>query len=387
MFQFDVSPEACSYPWELSYGERLKMLGNGHCKIAFYYGNMPDSSTYRYRVYNMVQVLRAAPKGISASYFHRGDLEHIAEIFSVADIIIIARARYCHRIGHAISMAKNKGKKLIYDIDDLVFDTRYIHLILNTIGVDYTNDDMWQYWFGDISRYSSVLALCDEITTTNDYLADKVRDFTKKNVTVIPNFLNREQLEISKKLLQSKREGNYKSIEPVYLGYFSGTRTHNQDFQIITDAVTHLFKKYDNIRLRITGLLDLDERLTPWSERIEFQPYLDFVSLQKSIAEIDINLIPLQDNEFTNCKSELKYFEAGIVGTVSIASPTYVYVNAIRDGHNGFLANTYEWAEKIEQLLNNKEDYSLIAENAYQYSERNYSWSNLSDQIVETFSP
>jgi hypothetical protein len=35
----------------------------------------------------------------------------------------------------------------------------------------------------------------------------------------------------------------------------------------------------------------------------------------------NLNLVPLQNNMFNNCKSELKFFEAGIVEVPSVALP------------------------------------------------------------------
>ena len=37
----------------------------------------------------------------------------------------------------------------------------------------------------------------------------------------------------------------------------------------------------------------------------------------------------MENNKFTNCKSELKFFEAAIAETVTVASPTFNYKNAI----------------------------------------------------------
>jgi hypothetical protein len=60
---------------------------------------------------------------------------------------------------------------------------------------------------------------------------------------------------------------------------------------------------------------------------------------------------PLQDNAFTHCKSELKYFEAAAVGTVTVASPTHAFAKAIQDGRNGYLAKSFEWTPKLSGAL------------------------------------
>src|SRR5271155_3547971 len=46
-------------PWKASLEERVRMLGSGDRRVAYVYEN-PDTSTFRYRVYNMVEALGAA---------------------------------------------------------------------------------------------------------------------------------------------------------------------------------------------------------------------------------------------------------------------------------------------------------------------------------------
>ncbi len=388
MFPLNMPAVIHRNPWDISYSARLQALAGGERKIAFYYGLMPDNGTFRYRVYNMVRSLNSLGGRVSASFFYRSDLDRLVDLIDKIDILVICRGKYCDRLGHVVAVARNKGKKLIFEIDDLMFDARYMHLVLRTADADYkrfTRDEVWQYWYGDCARYAAMLSLCDRAVTTNHYLAEKIRDYSGKEVAVIPNFLNEEQLDISRKIYQHKKANGFSRTDPIYLGYYSGSHTHNHDFRILTDALISLFEKYANLKLRVVGLLDLDERLTPWSDRIELLPIQDYINLQTSIGEVEINLIPLQVNTFTNCKSELKYFEAGITGTLSIASPTVVYSNAIQDGHNGLLARSYEWFEKIDGVLSNMNEYRGLAENAFLHAEENYSWKNLLGVVEKTY--
>ena len=64
-----------------------------------------------------------------------------------------------------------------------------------------------------------------------------------------------------------------------------------------------------------------------------------------------MNLVPLQDNTFTNCKSELKWFEAAIVGGLTVASPTFTYRGVIEPGVNGWLAASHEWDVALREIL------------------------------------
>ena len=90
------------------------------------------------------------------------------------------------------------------------------------------------------------------------------------------------------------------------------------------------------------------------------------------MAEVDVNIAPLVLNDFTNCKSELKFFEAAAVETTTIASPSYTFKRAIKDGENGFLAQPGEWYEKLEYLYKHPEENKKIAKRARKYALKHY---------------
>ena len=70
----------------------------------------------------------------------------------------------------------------------------------------------------------------------------------------------------------------------------------------------------------------------------------------------------LQDNAFTNCKSELKYFEAAVVDTVTVATPTYTFSRVLRHGENGFLARAHDWYDVLLEILDRVDDLPHIAD-------------------------
>ena len=85
-----------------------------------------------------------------------------------------------------------------------------------------------------------------------------------------------------------------------------------------------------------------------------------------------MNIAPLLVNDFTNCKSELKFFEAAAVETTTIASPTYAFKKAIADGKNGFLAEPGEWYDNLEYLYQHPEENRKIALAAKKYALKHY---------------
>lgn len=371
-------------PWMSSFEHRLNVLKRAkQWRVAYYYES-PDSSTFRYRVYNMIQALSASTSGGAASYFWGEELEQMDKIISNTDVIVICRARYTEQLNRFVTKARNMGKRVFFDIDDLVYNPIFAHLVIDALNADITNSAVSDFWFSFTGQQAAALNLCEYVITTNDYLASCIKRHTGKSTFVIPNFLNREQIEVSAHIFEAKQVGGFQRDDKFHLGYFSGSPTHAKDLGVALDAIIDLLEKHKNLVLRIVGYMDLVKPLQKYSSQVERYPMQDFLNLQRLIGEVEVNLVPLQNNEFTNCKSELKYFEAGLVGTVSIASPTFTYSNAIQNGDNGFLAKSYEWYEKIEALIAAPSSLVAIAERSQAASEKRYAWHNQVGLIEKT---
>lgn len=383
MFILDLPPlTPYTDPWIMPFEDRFAALVRGDRHVAYFYEN-PDNSTFRYRVYNMIQVLSEARPAISAAYFCQREIDRLDEVINAADVLVVCRSRYTDKLNDLIARAQSRNKRVFFDIDDLVFNPDYVHLVLRTLDQDCTHPKAWDHWFAYMGRLGATLRLCDRAIVTNDFLACQLKRYADKPVSVIPNFLNREQMLASLPVFQEKQRRQFARTDDIHLGYFSGTPTHNQDFDIVSDALLRVLDTDPRIRLLIVGFLDLKGPLRSHMSRIEFHPLQDFVALQRLIGSVEINLVPLQHNVFTNCKSELKYFEAGIVGTVTIASPVFTLVNAIRDGENGYLAKSFEWDDKLQHCLDRLDVYAEMAENAFVDSRQKYSWEN-QIKLVET---
>jgi glycosyltransferase involved in cell wall biosynthesis len=308
----------------------------------------------------MVEALALADSGVSASWLTAADGQAAIEAIEGIDTLVVSRALYTPHVAAVIARAKALGKCVIFDVDDLVFDPRLTHLIMETLD-QRVDDAGLTHWFGRISRLTETLRHCDRAITTNEYLAARIRDVHEIPTSIVPNFLNSEQMRVSQAVLEKKRSLDFSRDDWIDLGYFSGTPTHNRDFAMIEPTIVSLLDDDPRIRLRVVGFLDLGKRLSRYGKRVEVLPLQDFLNLQRLIGQVEINLVPLQDNEFTNCKSELKYFEAAVVGTVTVASPTYTFRHAIKDGETGFLAKSYEWAQVLSGLVASIDELGGVA--------------------------
>lgn len=254
---------------------------------------------------------------------------------------------------------------MLYDIDDLVFDVNDVDLIIASQGQQAT-DEVLNYWFGVVARLSRALLLCDGVITTNAFLAGKLQAFLHKPVHVIPNFINHAQWQVSVPLYQEKLANDFAPSDRIRLGYFSGSASHNRDLGLLASALEQLMLSDARVDLVLVGHIDLAAALgqrfaaflqNQMPNRVSIHGFTDYLHLQSLIAGVDYNLVPLQMNDFTDCKSELKYFDAAAVGTVTIASPSYAYAGAIQHGLNGYLAGNGDWLAVLTEVIGMRQRY------------------------------
>lgn len=375
MFAASLPAVPYSDPWNIPLPVRFKMMARGRRRIAYYYEEA-NNSTFRYRAYNMAQVLNDVKKNndVSAGYFFQADLHQIHYIVDLADVLVICRSGYCHRVNDLITQFRRRQKRILFDVDDLVFDPMYAHLIMTTLDQDVNDAELWDYWFAYTGRMAATMRLCDGVITTNDYLADRIAVLSGLPVQVVPNFINKEQLELSERLFRKKEASGFTRDGKIHLGYFSGSPSHNLDFEIIVSALENLLDDDPRLELVITGYIETHPLLKRFGKRVIKQPFHDYVNLQRLMGGVEFNLVPLQSNVFTSCKSELKYFEAAAAGTISIASPTYTYAKSINHGHNGYLSRAHQWASVIRQAIGQMDSYQEMASTAFADVCTKYAW-------------
>lgn len=379
MFPVEAAPRPYADPWQLPLPERLALLARGRRRVAYYYEET-NTSTFRYRAYNMGQVLNAEPGGrFSASWFFRADLGHAEQIVANADVLVVCRSGYEHRLHQLMNLFTLQGKPVLFDVDDLVIDTRYAHLLISALGHDKDSPLVWDHWFGLIARFRATLDRCDGVITTNAFLAERIAESTGKPVSVVPNFMNREQLAVSQALWDHKVRTGFATDGRPMLGYFSGTPSHQLDYAIAEPAIAQLMERRPQLQLMLVGFIAPGPALARFSSRVLRQPFVDWINLQRLIASVEINLMPLQTSVFADCKSPLKYFEAAAVGTLSVASPSVNHLDCITDGDNGCVARGHEWARKLDGLLDtveqSAEHHQRMAERARAHALQHFAWT------------
>ena len=347
-----------------------------------------DNTTFRYRAYNIIQSMKNNSK-YNFSCFRVDETHILYDILDKIDLVILQRATWTFELDSFVHVLKDNNIKIIFDVDDLIYHSKYAPKYLNSIG-DYMDSEIDKF-FAYTRRYEMIAEKCDGYIVTTKDLCKNIKDDFNKPVWVFHNYLNLEQEKVSKDVIELKKKSF--SDEKFIIGYFSGSFSHKRDLEIVESAIVRLMEEYDDIYLKIVGYMNLPPKLKKLKnqKRIFFSNYVSYEELEYEIGKVDLNIIPLQKHEFNECKSELKYFEASIVNTISCATDNNVYGNVINDGIDGFLADEISWFDKIEYIYLNYNKLDNIVNNArnkclkeYGSKEQRKGIEEMYDDIFET---
>ena len=331
------------------------------------------SAQFRYRVKNVAEAL--GDSDYEVEWVMKSELDGV-DLDRYDLVVVLRQTDKDGVVGRFIDSAHEVSKKVLFDLDDLIFDYRDVPILMRS-----TNSKNVVYWVGYFWGVRRIAKKVDGFICTNKFLSGKLKRSFGKPVRVIRNSLNREQVEASEKCLGKKKH------EGFVVGYFSGSPTHKRDFELVEPELIRFLEKHEDARLRVVGYMRFSERMKELisAGRVEEMDIVDYLELQKLISKADVNIAPLVINDFTNCKSELKFFEAGVVETTTIASPTYTFSKAITDGENGYLAQPGEWYDKLEYLYNNPEVNRKVAIVAHKYALKHYYGKEFLKEVEEAY--
>ena len=326
----------------------------------------------RYRVLNKAEQLRKhgfEVKVVNLSEFELTQAQNASHIIIYRSPISPELLRLCH-------LAKDYGKPIFFDIDDLVFDTLYTDQLSYTKGLPRHEKENYD---ANVRNYGYMLENCDGAITSTNQLQKELKKYQSK-VLLNRNLASDELISISSQFLK-----DYSHVSDVVkIGYFSGSISHNENFELIKPAIKQLLKKYSNVQLHIVGILDIPKDMKPFENQIVTHDYVDWDKLPVLISEVDINLAPLVDSIFNRAKSEIKWIEAALVKVPTVASKIGAFSDMVIDGETGLLATDDQWFDKLEALVLSPELRQNLAESAYRAVLENCTLSK-KDEMVTYF--
>lgn len=326
----------------------------------------------RYRVLNKAEQLRK--HGFKVKVTNLSDFQ--LSMAQNASHIIIYRSPISPELLRLCHLAKDYGKPVFFDIDDLVFDTVYTDQLSYTQGLNPVEKGNYD---AGVRNYGYMLENCDGAITSTNQLQEELKKY-QSTVLLNRNLASDELISISSQFLK-----DYSQVSDVVkIGYFSGSISHNENFELIKPAIKQLLKKYSNVQLHIVGILDIPKDMKPFGNQIVTHDYVDWDKLPALISEVDINLAPLVDSIFNRAKSEIKWIEAALVKVPTVASKIGAFSDEVVDGETGLLATDDEWFDKLESLVLSLELRQKLAESAYRAVLENCTLSK-KDEMVTYF--
>lgn len=212
-----------------------------------------------------------------------------------------------------INILKSRGVKVVYEIDDDPFSTRFAEN------------------YDDIKK---VLPHYDAIIVSTRKLASRVEDYCRPYV--FRNYVDHELWDAFP---------DFRVPEKITIG-ISGSPTHYDDWLVVAEPLHKIAKKHQHVHFLSFGytpdyLADL-----PRLERVDPVPYNRYPS---HLKRMDIGLAPLNNDEFNLYKSEVKVLDYGLAGALPIASDHPVY----RQTEAGVLVKPDEWYDVLDYFVTN----------------------------------
>jgi glycosyltransferase involved in cell wall biosynthesis len=336
---------------------------------------LPGSPSSRYRIGNIQEELIGL--GFDCCTLTEDELWLVEQGAYSAGVVHFFRAPLSGAFARAAKIARSAGARIGFDIDDLAFDPGVMPYI---DGLRMLTPEAIEQYRAGMLGYRLFAQFADFVTTTTEFLASHLRPIADQ-VSVIANSISRAFFAVD--YGQAPRGNQY-----VRIGYYAGTRTHQSDFAVVSDALIRVLRGYPNLRVRLVGEIDLTDfpDLARFTDRVEQCGLLSYGEMLRDMATCDITIAPLEPgNPYCEAKSELKYFEGALTGSAVVASPTQPFAEAIETGRTGFLATTtVDWFRAFCRLLDDADLVARMNSAARQDIRTRYHASVVAKRFIET---
>ncbi|MCO6501335.1 MAG: glycosyltransferase family 4 protein [Vicingus serpentipes] len=239
------------------------------------------------------------------------------------DIVFIQREAFLTGTTFFEKRIARSSAKLVYDFDDSIW--------LSNVS---EANAKWN-WLKNPNKTKEIIAIADLVFAGNAYLADYAQK-VNSHVIIIPTTIDTEEYQ---RIPIEKQK--------ICIGW-SGSITTIQHFEYAVPFLKKIKNKYaDSIEIKVIGDKnyrhdELGIQGLDWNKEDEL----------KELSSFDIGIMPLPNDEWSSGKCGLKGLQYMALEIATIMSPVGVNTEIIKDGENGFLANSQEeWVEKISMLI------------------------------------
>jgi glycosyltransferase involved in cell wall biosynthesis len=306
-----------------------------------------DGAPLRYRAWLPAEALERV--GVTSQVLHYRHPELLAAA-TQADVVVLYRVPATVQVLALVEALHGASIPVVFDVDDLIFDPDEADEIpaLRTLPPAEA-----ALWLEGVRRYRTTLEAADAFIGSTDLLVEAAAALTGLPAH---RFDNGVGLELARAADRERRRPRRPG--PLRLGYFSGTTTHDEDWFHIEPAVIRVLDLHPDVELWLGGYLPTTPGLSRFGDRVRRLPFRPWLELPGILRDLDVNLAPLAPARFNEAKSAIKWLEAALVATPTVASATGPFAAAITDGVDGRLVEetagqdpTDQWEAVLSELL------------------------------------
>jgi len=294
------------------------------------------------------------------------------------DLVILQRQYKFEVLAPVLEMQK-RGAKLIYEIDDNLFNVPKWNPSSKILGAKKVQDGIKNF----VSRV-------DAMFVTTEALKDAYKDYCE-HIYVLPNSIDYDLVYDYPK----------NTDKPVVC--WQGSATHQRDLSIAQHGIEQLAKDEDLMVKIWCGFKEqskarYDDRKPIFDVNgAEILPLVPFEGFFQMFGQLDVHigLAPLAANPFNKCKSNLKFLEYTAYGAVTVASSFGPYGDTIEDGETGILvSDNRDWYDQVRMLVDDPDNYQRILTNAQALVKEKFNirntfvyWQDAIDELLKDWTP
>ena len=247
-----------------------------------------------------------------------------------------------------------KNIPLVVDYDDAVFhryDQHRLSFLRKLLG----------------QKIDAVMRRADIVTVGNDYLAERAKQAGAQRVERLPTVVDAKRYAVV----------NKEEALPVIIGWIGQPSTAGYLAQL-APVLKKIIAKH-SVRVvaigpKPTQFQQLPIEVKPWAEETE----------AADIAQFDIGIMPVSDDLWEKGKCGYKLIQYMACGKPVVATPVGVNREIVRQGVNGFLANTEaEWFEALDALCVDAVLRKRMGDEGRKIMEQNYSLQVAAPRLAE----
>lgn len=318
---------------------------------------------------------------------------YVKKIVKTYKIDIIHQHSQSFIAKYTLEIAKKLNIHFVYEVRGFSEKS----MLGNTKSWRTPNEKIIKFTFNKIkTRENNVLKNSDHVVTLSEpmrNILENSRKIDKNKITVVPNSIDEELLNLSKKEHDLKEKLSLKDC--LVIGHFGRLRWY-EGIETLLEALRILLDRQIKAKLIIIG--GSDKKYLKYLEReiinkdisdnVSFLGHVPHVEIGKYYSITDIIVIPRNDISVCRIVTPLKPIDAMAFKTLVMGSDLPALRYTITPYETGILfqpEDPVDLANKISEYVLNPGLYQKIITNAYENVLRNFTWKKTVPRYEEIY--